>query len=308
MRHSTSLFYLTLVPGVSFIIFFLLHTVALFPIFFDFFVHMCVGAARIMSIAPGTLLVSILLILITCVIVIFLCSKLVSFFITFWRVQHLPIISQTQNLGCLEALKRTYSKIKIHDSSQPTAFCYFDTIFLSSALLAELDRRELEAVFLHEYVHVRNYDSIKSWLLELVDRSIILPVFRYFLAEFKLAIEIEADEFVIFTQGTNLYLKKALLKVIAYPNSHVHNFASSHLETRIRAIQDTKTIKREKNIALLSAIIVSFFLVVAFLDHTKMVMAVSETIVHEEAGQCSNGTRRESSSSLHVQSSILWLN
>ena len=87
----------------------------------------------------------------------------------------------------------------------------FSAIFVSKKLLSILNRKELEAVLLHELAHISSKSSVFKVSAFLMNFS-PLSIFNSFGGDLTLE-EKKADEFVIKMQKTNRHLLSAKRKM-----------------------------------------------------------------------------------------------
>ena len=88
-------------------------------------------------------------------------------------------------------------------------------IVLSTGLIDMLDGQELEAVVHHESYHQQNYDSFKTFLLQLISQAIwYIPLTKWSYENYKIISELSADEYAIHKMGSELGLGSALIKLI----------------------------------------------------------------------------------------------
>lgn len=99
-------------------------------------------------------------------------------------------------------------------TDKPVAFSFksvFSAIFVSKKLLAVLNKKELEAVLLHEMAHIGSRSSIFKFSAFLMKFS-PLSIFSSFGSDLSLE-EKKADEFVVKTQKSKKYLLSAKRKI-----------------------------------------------------------------------------------------------
>jgi Zn-dependent protease with chaperone function len=89
------------------------------------------------------------------------------------------------------------------------------TIVLSTNLIDMLDQTELEAVILHETAHQKYYDPLKVFVLQTISEVMwYIPLAIWAHKNFRIMIELVADEYAITRMGSELGLGSALLKLI----------------------------------------------------------------------------------------------
>lgn len=84
-------------------------------------------------------------------------------------------------------------------------------IVVSSNMIAKLSRKQLEAVILHEYYHLKNKHPLLLITSEILSSSLLfLPVLRDLTRKLRTVLEQEADKFVSSQQKTVKHLNLAL--------------------------------------------------------------------------------------------------
>src|SRR3989344_8886659 len=138
MRRSTFLFYVIAFPGFVFIIFFFKHAIVLLPLLFAFLKHLCYGWNTLFHTAPIVLTQTFFVLSFFFIAVVLCFTKIFSFFGTAWKVRHLKHVIDYQQFF---SLQNTYHKVIIFSSKNPSAFCYFGTIYVSSGLYTTLNEK-----------------------------------------------------------------------------------------------------------------------------------------------------------------------
>ncbi|MBI3051937.1 M56 family metallopeptidase [Candidatus Woesearchaeota archaeon] len=131
-------------------------------------------------------------------------------------------LQDTRLLGFLEAECRALAirvpKVLVVDTARPVAFSFSGlrpVIFLSAGLLDLLDRKESEAVLLHELMHIRQGSSLlrfSSFFMRLFSPLAGFASLRHELNNDEAA----ADTFAILRQGTDVHILSAKQKVNGY--------------------------------------------------------------------------------------------
>ncbi|WP_025683971.1 M56 family metallopeptidase [Paenibacillus maysiensis] len=141
-------------------------------------------------------------------------------------------------------------RIWVISYAKPAAFTmglWKPRIVLSSALLSVLDRNEEEAVVYHEAYHMKHYDPLKTWLLQMCATLLFyLPVLRHITKLYKTAREILADNEAINRTGSPMGIGSALLKLLSMTPANAHlvnsaacsSFAETSINYRISRILD----------------------------------------------------------------------
>ncbi|MBE0340097.1 M56 family peptidase [Paenibacillus sp. 28ISP30-2] len=141
-------------------------------------------------------------------------------------------------------------RIWVINYAKPAAFTmglWKPRIVLSSALLSVLDKHEEEAVVYHEAYHMKHYDPLKTWLLQMCATLLFyLPVLRHITNHYKIAREILADNEAIKRTGSPMGIGSALLKLLRMTPANAHlvnsaacsSFAETSINYRISRILD----------------------------------------------------------------------
>ncbi|MNW29029.1 heat shock protein HtpX [compost metagenome] len=116
-------------------------------------------------------------------------------------------------------------RIQVIEYDRPAAFTLGllqPRIIVSTELLSMLDEEEQAAVIYHEAHHMRHYDPLKTWTLQLSAVLLFyIPVLRHILEHYKTAREILADNEAIHRTGSPAGLGSALLKLLKKPSTEV---------------------------------------------------------------------------------------
>ena len=132
-----------------------------------------------------------------------------------------------QNKSVINFVKRNSKKAHIKmpnlyivDRAKPIAFSFRSvksSIFLSIGLLEILNKKELEAVMLHEIAHLKQRSSLikfSSSLMKIFSPFSVIAKFHDSGKE-----EDDADSFAVKIQKTDRYLKSAKKKIEAFENN-----------------------------------------------------------------------------------------
>jgi Zn-dependent protease with chaperone function len=113
---------------------------------------------------------------------------------------------------------RSKEDIVVINSMNPVALTFGfrkPIIVLSSKIIDILDTTELEAVIHHESAHQNYYDPLKVFVLQTISEVMwYIPLTKWAYKNYKIIIELVADEYAIMRMGTELGLGSALLKLI----------------------------------------------------------------------------------------------
>lgn len=108
-------------------------------------------------------------------------------------------------------------RVLVCSSPQPLALTYGvfrPTVLLSTWILEQLDRRELEAVLVHEFEHILRHDYLVVWLATMLrDAFFYLPTSRVAYRQIHAEKELACDDLVVGATRRPLALASALTKV-----------------------------------------------------------------------------------------------
>ncbi|MFZ1721373.1 MAG: M56 family metallopeptidase [Microgenomates group bacterium] len=97
-----------------------------------------------------------------------------------------------------------------------TAGIFSPSIYVSTSLINTLSKKQLEAVLLHEFHHLKRHDTrISVALSALRGMHVVVPFLKEIESYIKEKSERSADQFVINKQGTTRYVQQALQIVTA---------------------------------------------------------------------------------------------
>lgn len=108
---------------------------------------------------------------------------------------------------------------------------------ISQSLIDKLSPKQLEAVVLHEFYHLKAHHGL--WLL--VSRLIssllfFIPLIDNLAGQFKTECELAADDFVVQKQKSRRHLCSSLLFSLQSTNNLLPNFAASAIEMRVESL------------------------------------------------------------------------
>lgn len=138
----------------------------------------------------------------------------------FWRQHsrhHSPKLSRVLNHLHIPA----HQVFQVEDLATEAAVVglWQPRIIISNQTVQNLTERQLAAVVLHERHHLVNRHPVLYVLATLVSQTIwFIPSLKDIAAQMKAQFEVDADRTVIQTQGTSLFLRRALAKSLLKPN------------------------------------------------------------------------------------------
>lgn len=132
------------------------------------------------------------------------------------RMKNREIISFVKNYSGRLRIKAP--KIYVMDKAKPVAFSFKSfrsAIFISVGMLDVLNKKEIQAVLLHEMAHIKQKSSVlkfSSSILRTFSPLSLLARFHHDTGKE----EKEADRFAIHVQGTSRYIASAQRKIKTY--------------------------------------------------------------------------------------------
>lgn len=193
-------------------------------------------------------------------------------------------------------LKHPYLKdihLMTHTKAQAFSLGFFHRhIYVSSELLQSVNNKELEAILLHEYTHVKNFDALKLLIAFLVETSLsFIPSLKDCTLHIRIDREIHADTFAVTTQKTNKYILGSIKKMLArtainaiQPQFVPHFAVEDLFDARISSLIQQKTVYKKpfsKVRFFISVSSLSFiaFLMVTPLHATEMLVDGKSTVM-----------------------------
>ncbi|MBI4038715.1 M56 family metallopeptidase [Candidatus Daviesbacteria bacterium] len=140
-------------------------------------------------------------------------------------------------------------------------------IIITSGLISDLTQKELEAVLLHEQMHLKNRDPLKILIGKTVSSTFFfLPIFRELYRNMEATNELIADYWTTEIQKDTKFLRSALRKIIAQPQITFATVPAishpDHIEIRVRQLKNTG-IKHKLTLSYSSIIGSAMFIVVS---------------------------------------------
>lgn len=173
-----------------------------------------------------------------------------------------------------EKLKNMYPfRIKVINTQEPVAFTFGflrPKIVLSTGLINILNEQELEAVIHHETAHQKYHDPTSVFTLRLLSEVFwYIPLLKWVNQNFRMMIELAADEHAVVSTGSEIGLGSALIKLVktrlkgSHSPSFVYFSDGTAVEYRIRQLLEPErlvSLKCPKGSILLSSHIVLLLL------------------------------------------------
>ncbi|MDQ0198962.1 M56 family metallopeptidase [Neobacillus ginsengisoli] len=192
------------------------------PTFFDNIFQFCIRIFK-----KGTVEYYVVLLLVNTYVVfsiLVLCKKIIQQVVNTNRLKkkigHLTNREKTIEMN--QRFNRSGRDIIVINSNELIALTFGlrnPFILLSTNLIKMLDKTELEAVIYHETAHQKYHDTLKIFVLKMIYEVMwYIPLTKWAYKNFKIIIELVADEYAITRMGSELGLGSALLKLI---NTHL---------------------------------------------------------------------------------------
>ena len=134
--------------------------------------------------------------------------------------------AETKNINRL--FNRSKDDIYVIQHDEPIAYTVGflkPTIVISTNLIELLDKAELEAVIHHESAHQKYNDPLKVFILQMISEVMwYIPLTKWCYENYKIMVELVADEYAVNRMGSQEGLGSALLKLI---KTCIHNRSSA---------------------------------------------------------------------------------
>ncbi|KKI92451.1 hypothetical protein WQ54_08720 [Bacillus sp. SA1-12] len=149
-----------------------------------------------------------------------ICKKMINQFIEIKKIKNKITLLKNEplTLSLNHCFQRKKMDIQVITCNEPVAFTFgfaSPTIVLSTELIKMLDQEELAAVVYHETAHQKSFDPIKTFILQLISEVMwYIPLTKWAYQNYKILVELVADEYAVRRMGSELGLGSALLKLI----------------------------------------------------------------------------------------------
>lgn len=159
------------------------------------------------------------------------------------KIVHLINWEKTYEMN--QRFMRSRQDILVIDSDELVALTFglrSPSILLSTSLIGMLDKTELEAVIFHETAHQKYRHTLKIFVLKIISEVMwYIPLTKWAYKNYKIMIELEADEHAITRMGNEIGLSSALLKLIrthldTKTNSLLVHFADGTIDFRLQQL------------------------------------------------------------------------
>lgn len=129
-------------------------------------------------------------------------------------------------------------------SGRPTAFTiglFQPRIVVSLSLVQKASSKQLEAVILHEYYHLKNRHLMWLLISRLVSSLFFfIPLIEYLAQQLKTQFELTADSYVVSKQKTRDHLCGSLALNLKYAGGVIPHFATTPIEKRVESLLSHK--------------------------------------------------------------------
>ena len=208
-------------------------------------------------------------------ILLFIIGVVVKLCITYVRVQLMKstLIKKRISLTTFSILLEKLDLVnKTHfiKSEKRFAFCLgirSPKIYISTGLISQLSKKEIEAVLRHEQYHLENHDTL-TMIIASVSHSLFpfFPLLGDLINKYRVEREIQADKFAVRKIGDSYPLISALKKLLSFPTFEAAAVASiadkDTLEPRIYAlIKKEISFKKEFQLKHIAVSILSLFVI-----------------------------------------------
>lgn len=191
--------------------------------FFGTLIHFNVFQLCISLFRGNTLLYHIILFLVNSFIiwtVIMVCTKIIQQIMLSskmkMKVKRELDRTMTENINRI--FNRRKNDIYVIQHHEPVAYTvgFLEPIIvLSTNLIELLDKTELEAVIHHETAHQKYKDPLKVFTLQLISEVMwYIPLTKWSYENYKIMVELVADEYAVNRMGSEVGLGSALVKLI----------------------------------------------------------------------------------------------
>lgn len=211
----------------------------------------------------------------------------------YFEIHHLrsKLVLHSRSSHGLEGLLKKLQlqdKVYVIESDKAFAFCFgirYPKIYISMPFITMMNKKELEAVLLHERYHLNNRDSLTMLLASTMQLLFpFFPVVSDLLVQYKVSREIEADQEAIKGLGESLPVISVLKKLLSVPTPAFATASAiadnETLEPRIKALikQEEYAFRKFK----VSNLIVSLSFLTLF---SALIIAPTKVVAMQTANQ-----------------------
>ncbi|PMC40722.1 peptidase M56 [Bacillus sp. UMB0899] len=197
------------------------------------FIHFNVFQLCISLFSGNTLLYHIVLFLVNSFVAwtfIMVCIKIMRqiLFFSKLKIRLKRKLNRTETKKINRLFNRSKEDIYVIQHGEPIAYTvgFLEPIIVISTNLIELlDKTELEAVIHHESAHQKYNDPLKVFILQLISEVMwYIPLTKWCYENYKIMVELVADEYAVNRMGSQVGLGSALLKLL---KTCIHNRSSA---------------------------------------------------------------------------------
>lgn len=154
-------------------------------------------------------------------------------------------------LGFATKLENGVYQVESSDASAFTTGFMTKKCIVTTGLIEQTSEEEYKVIVRHEKAHAEANDPFKKWLFALLSAFYIAPVRERLKLHMTLAMEKEADDAVIHSGISKLFVASTLVKIAKFNAQHhllkhsdlVANFGADVLEQRIYFLLDKLTLR-----------------------------------------------------------------
>ncbi|WP_299090650.1 M56 family metallopeptidase [uncultured Metabacillus sp.] len=149
-----------------------------------------------------------------------ICKKMIKQLMEINKIKNkITLLKNEQlTLSVNHHFQRKKMDIQVITCNEPVAITFGfarPKIVLSTQLIKMLDQEELAAVVYHETAHQKYFDPFKIFILQLISEVMwYIPLTKWAYQNYKILVELVADEYAVKRMGSELGLGSALLKLI----------------------------------------------------------------------------------------------
>ncbi|WP_160724983.1 M56 family metallopeptidase [Bacillus sp. USDA818B3_A] len=184
------------------------------------------------------------------------------------------MMNKEKSIELNQTFCRKKDDIVVIESEELLAFTFGfwkPIMVFSTALMQMLDSGELEAVIYHETSHQKYFHGLKVFILQIISEVLwYIPLTKWSYQNYRILVELIADEFAIHRMGSEIGLGSALLKLIKRKlNPHTNltpavvYFADGTVDYRLKQLinpQQTIPVKAEMESIIISLNVLMFIL------------------------------------------------
>ncbi len=188
------------------------------------------------------------------------------FVVTVWKVRQ-----TRKKIALFEFIDNGSDKIKVFKSDKALAFTFGflkPKIYLSTTLINDLSKEELDVVLAHENHHLKKRHHLWSLLLSFIKNSLFfLPIVHWIYDRYRANIEFECDKEAARVAGNSFVVANTILKLgfssLNLRSAAAASISAGDIEGRIKKLVGERAKKSWKRPLLLSIISLTIFFAIA---------------------------------------------